>query len=741
MLVMCLLSVIARRLALAASLQIAAFAAQAAPEAVCPSETPAPNPTEVRSGIVPGDGPVDITADTVEVRDPISIFTGKVAIRYGTETLYADRVAYDKLKDEFEASGNVRVANDVGDAIETPHLQMQRATGIGHSGAVKFRFAQNGSRGDARRVFFHGRELVRLEGARYTRCPEGQDDWFISARRLELDYGKEVGSASHGVVRFKSVPLLYWPYITFPLSDQRKSGLLAPVFGNDNTNGFFFSVPYYWNLAPDYDLTITPRYLAKRGLQWQTEGRYLGETYDGVINYDYLYRDEIRNLNRYFASFKHNQYFGPLWSGDINLNNVSDRDYLQDFAFNIADAASTHMPQKLELRYADEKWRALGRVFTYQTLDKTLNPDLPYRRLPEILFTRDVVDGPAQAHYGLHGDIVNFQHSTRTTGQRFGLQPYAALPLRNSYSFFIPKVSARYTAYELNDREHTDSLVPIGSVDTGLIFERAGVWRERGYTQTLEPRLFYVNIPYRNQDAQPNFDTGPQDFNYSNLFRENRFFGGDRVGDANQVTAGVTTRVLDDDGGEWARVSLGQLYYSESPRILSADTPADAPSTRQWDRSFLVTQSRLRLGRSWYVRNDLQWNQAESETHKSSVYTQFYPRADRIINFGHRFVEATEGVPAQEQVEISTQWRVGQRWSLLAKNSYSLVSDSNLESFVGAEYQSCCWMGRLFLQQRVNPEQDQKYIYYFEFELSGLLKLGVSPITSPLSKGAFIFDD
>lgn len=718
----------------------------------CPSVVPLNGAVAPRFGGT-AESPVNITADRVEAQGDVSTFSGNVEVQHGTETIYADKVVYDRLKDEIQASGNVRVRNAAGDAMETPFVELMRESGAGRTDAVTFRFGQNNARGDARHIYFHGREQVRLDGARYTRCPEGQNDWFMLASEIDLDYTADVGTARHARIKFKSVPIFYWPYMSFPLSDQRKSGVLAPVFGTDTKNGFFLAIPYYFNIAPALDATVTPRHLAKRGVQWQTETRYLGQDYDGTLNYDYLYNDRVTGGNRYVGALRHHYYFDPKWYADVNLNNVSDPTYFEDLSYSLADAAQTHVPQKAEVRYADEDVRGVARFFKYQTLDKTGNPaNVPYSRLPEILVSGDYPGAASGLRYQYDADFANFDHSTKVAGQRLGLFPSVSWPLRNSYAFAIPRVGVRHTSYLLNREADADpgSNIPIYSFDTGLLFERGFTWGGAAHTQTVEPRLFYTYIPYRNQDDQPNFDTGPQDFNFSNLFRENRFFGGDRVGDANQVAAGLTTRLLDPFGVERIRASVGQVYYFEQPRVytaeqraaLAANPAAAAESAR--DRSYMVTQTRARLMPHWYARHDLQWDEEELRTRKSSFFVQYRPRNDKIVNVGHRYIsDVIQGSAGSslEQLELSTQWRLSRRWSGLYGNSYSLARNRNIESYAGLEYNACCWMGRFYVQRRVTQEQRQNNLYYFEFELSGLLKLGVSPIASPLARGEFAFDD
>lgn len=713
---------------------------------MCPSANPSiPRVSGHPLGGAPG-SPVDIQADRVELEGETATFIGNVIVQYGSETLYADRARYNKTTDEIQASGNVRLVTAMGDELETPLLQLVRETGVGFTQAVTFKFAENGARGDARQIVFRGRELVRLEGSRYTRCPQGQDDWFIVASDIELDYDREVGSARHARIKFKSVPIFYWPYMTFPLSDRRKSGFLAPVFGTDTKNGFFFAAPYYFNIAPRLDSTLTPRYLSKRGLQFQSETRYLGRSYDGTLNADYLANDRLRGGNRSFNKLLHHHYFNRHWLADVDLNNVSDPNYFEDFSFSVADAAATHIPQKFEIRYADETWRGLGRLFRYQTLDPAGTAGIPYSRLPEILLTGDLPTGRNRLRYRVDADAANFEHPSKVSGQRVGVTPSVSWPLENSYAYAIPKLGARTVAYQLAEgaNDTPGETVPIASLDLGLNFERMIALRGAEQMQTLEPRLFYAYIPYRNQDDQPNFDTGPQDFNYSNLFRENRFFGGDRVGDANQLTAGVTSRVLDGTGAEWLRASLGEVFYFDPPRVFTpeqqaaAALQAGAPTA---ERSLLVEQLRARVSPTVYVRHDLQWDDRRARTTKSSSFIQYRPKSDRIVNFGHRYVNNAQLTPSVlEQIELSTQWPVSQRWTVLARQSHSLIDDSNLESFIGFQYNACCWLGRLYIQRRVTQELGVSNLYYFEFELSGLLKLGAAPIPSPLAAGSFIFD-
>lgn len=695
--------------------------------AVCPEVKPRKRPSLVNQ---PEDQAVHIRADKVQLDvEGVNIFSGNAELRYGDQTVLADKITYDNSKDEIEASGNVRIRDEAGDEFITEFVRLGRQMGEGFTDSVVFILSGNGGRGDAKKVLFEGRARTQMENARYTACQPGQDDWFIIARALNLDYEKEIGTAWHAKIEFKGVPIFYWPYLSFPLGDARKSGFLAPRYGNSDKFGFFVATPYYLNIAPDFDTTVTPRFLSKRGLQLQNEARYLGPQYSGTVNYEFI-SDRVYGADRSVGTFKHQQVFNPYWSGVIDVRAVSDPDYLNDFGDNLAVASQTHLPRKVEADYGDSIWRVTTRTFTYQTIDKTLPAaDRPYNRLPQILFSTELPAISGSPHYDFQGEVVNFQREVGVTGTRADLYPSISLPWRNESSFLIPKAGVRYTGYDLtgSDDARPSRTIGIFSLDSGLQFERAA-GNKQDFTQTLEPRLFYLYVPYRNQDQLPNFDTGTADFIFSNLFRENRFSGADRIGDANQATIAVTSRLLDAAGGERLRASAGEIFYFHDQTV---NLPAGTINKKSSD---LAAETYARLASDWYVRGGLQWDPDTKETERGSFYLQYHPSKDKIINIGHRY---TPNV--QEQVDFSTQWPISNQWSAVVSSSYSLSDDRNLESYVGVQYNACCWAARVYRHSRVDPNRIQINTLMFEFQLTGLGKTGMVP-ASPLGAGAFIFD-
>lgn len=672
---------------------------------------------------------VTVEGDRVEVEGDSLVYSGNVEMRAQDKTVFADTIRYNRATDEIQAEGHVLVTDTGGNAVAAEFLRMQREAQTGVTDAVSFKLGRGTARGDAQRVEFAGRDRSKLTVARYTNCPTGQDDWFLVASKIDLDYGAEVGSATNARINFMGVPIFYWPYLTFPLSDKRKSGFLPPRFGNDKTSGFFFAAPYYLDLAPNYDATVQPRHLTQRGLQWQNEFRFLGENSNGTLQYDVLPDDRVYGDDRNFASFKHQYTISREWASDINVNSVSDRDYFSDFGVSLADASQTHLPQKLELQYRDATWQALGRLFDYQTIDQSPASSDPYNRLPQILFTGDWPALAGGLSYRLDGEIANFDHEARVSGQRVDLYPQISWPWRNSYSFVTPRAGYRYTAYALNegDNRNPDRGVPVLTLDSGLFFERAQPIGTRRHTMTLEPRLFYLHVPYVYQDDLPIFDTALPDFNFFNLFRDNRFFGGDRVGDAEQATAAVTSRLLSEDGVEWFRISLGQVYYFADQGVQLGT--GIAPGRK----SDIATEVQARISPYWYVRHNLQWTPDDRFTRKGNVSLHYRPNSREIVNFAHRYIR-----DVQELIEVSTQWNLSERWAVLAEYNRSLATDQVQQSAFGVQYNACCWVGRLYGVEFLDQAKQKQNRITFEFELSGLVKIG-QPAISPLRRGAFIF--
>lgn len=695
----------------------------------------------VRAPVAPAptDAPTLVHADSVRATpDGVTVFSGNVALQRGSQRVRAEQLHHDRNTGQVDAAGDVMFRDASGSRYQVPELHFNLQTHTGDAGPGTYELASGQGRGDMRRTQFEGPDHTRLTTARYTTCPLGQDDWFVQAHEIELDTAADVGTARHARVDFLGVPLLYVPYFTFPISDKRKSGFLIPEIGYDSRLGTVLGAPYYWNIAPNYDATLAPRLLTDRGLQLQNQFRYLGQDFSGQLDVEHLANDKLTGENRAAGTFAHNHTFNSWWSASANLRGVSDKDYLSDFGDNLNVTTQTHLPQNAEANYRGTVWTFTARAADYQTVDRTIAlSSRPYARLPQLVLAALPPAGAGDMQYRLEGELVNFTREQSVTGQRAHLNPAVSMPLARPYGFVTTELGARQISYNLhNATEQTPSVsAPYVTIDSGIFFERALTIGAREYVQTLEPRIYYLYTPFRAQDHLPNFDTALPDFTFGNLFRNNRFVGGDRIGDANQMTLAVTTRFLDEsDGAERLRASIGQIHYFDERRVnLSGPAVEDR-------RSDLAAELAAWLVGNWYASGSIQWNPYRDDQQRSGYQIQYQPAYDRIVNVGQRFIRGDI-----KQLDISAEWPLTSRWTVRARSLYSQRDNEDIESYAGLQYNACCWAVRVHTARRrvqatgaaagtIELTRD----IMFELELSGLGKLGAAPI-SPLKQSLFSF--
>jgi LPS-assembly protein len=734
---------VVRKLAVVLSLAVASSqAGWAAEDSACPFDRAMRLPPAVQRP-ASLEGPVFVSAEQLEgLAGGVSEFAGNVELTRGEGRLRADKMRYDRASEQTDAWGAVVLTDGLGDRFETSEAHLKLPTRTGYAGPGTFALVRSNARGDARRADFEGPTQTRLSGVRYTTCAPGQDSWYLHAGELELDTAEDIGTAYNAWLEFQGVPIFYFPYINFPISDQRKSGFLPPAVGYSDKRGYELATPYYFNLAPNYDDTLTPRLLTDRGLQLQNEFRHLGRGSTTRFDAEFLYDDRVYGDNRYAAVLLHRNQLTRGWSANLDLRGVSDDSYLNDFSDNINLTSQTHLPRLAEAFYRGRRWNFTARAAGYQTIDPAIAPsDRPYMRLPQLALNASDPPLPNRPQLALDGEWVNFQRSDSVTGARLGVTAGAALPFSNSYAFLTPRASARGIAYALDDTTggETSPSVASGvlSVDSGLFFEREAGWGGRGYLQTLEPRLYYLYVPYQNQDDQPNFDTSVPDLSFLNLFRDNRFVGGDRVGDANQLTVALTTRLLDDqDGVERLRASLGQIVYFADRRVgLPASGSQPGASTLGVDdaaRSNPVAELAARLIGNWYAQATAEVDEQSWAVQRHGAYLQYQPAPNRIFMVGERYTRYTI-----KQTDFSFQWPIGARWTALGRSIYSQFDHRNVDSYLGLEYSACCWALRVFATQRYDADDDRQITsVQLQLQLAGLSKIGGAP-QSPLTQGLF----
>lgn len=694
---------------------------------ICEMPDPAPLADEsVLENLGPGDPEAieflagDIVADWG--LDGGARMTGGVLVRRGDRLAGANTAIYDTQSQALLLRGDVRY-EDPNNYVSSDSAEFAYDSGIIRFDGAEFRLGQGQSRGAAESLEISREGTLELDDVSYTTCPPDSNDWMLEAGDIDIDTEARIGSAQNVMLRFQGVPILYSPYLSFPIGDARKTGFLTPEIGSAGRSGNELRVPFYWNIAENYDATLTPRVLTDRGLQIGSEFRYLTERNEGIARFDYLPDDSLTGTNRHLTALQHETIFGNGWRNRIDFREVSDSSYFEDLGGSLSISSITHLDRSLWFDYYGDRWSLLARVQDYQTIDDTLAPtEEPYRRLPQFRFSGTWPDRIIGLQYDVDGELVHFDRDVGVTGWRADVAPKVSWPLERPGWFVIPEVALEYTAYELEDTapgqpQSPDRFLPVASLDSGLILERS-MDSPEGYIQTLEPRILYVHIPHRNQADLPVFDTIVPDLNLVQLFRKNRFLGVDRIGDTDQLSIGVTSRILDGaTGEELVSATIGQaLYLSETGVQLPGVPTAPGESSDYIAQlSFLVFENlNFDVGQ--------QWGTGENGTTKSEARLQYRPRPDRILNLGYRFRRDT-----LEQGDISWSWPLSQRWNFVGRYNYSFREDEPLERFVGLEYESCCWGIRLVARRYVSTRDGTRDSSFgLQLVLKGMTSVGTA---------------
>jgi LPS-assembly protein len=636
---------------------------------------------------------------------------GSAEVRRNVSVIKADALHYDEDTDIADAYGTVRVINN-GVSFAGPEAHVKVEANQGYMTSPKYHFNLTGGSGSAERVDLLDSERSIFQNGTYSACQcTSAPAWYIKGSEFDFDTAADEGVAHNGVLFFQGVPIFGSPWLSFPLSGARRSGILPPMFSLSSTNGFELSVPYYFNIAPNRDLTVTPRIISKRGVQMQATFRYLSPTYSGSITGEFLPHDAITKTNRYALYIQHNQDFGNGFGGYLYFNKVSDNTYPED----LASASNQFLvgtqllyQQEAGLTYGNGPWSVLLRAQHWQTLTPSV---APYGREPQlnVKYAKYNVGG---FDFGAEADYSRFTITTAdaTEGQRVMFNPYVSYGLVGPGYFVVPKLQMHLAAYDLN---HISSTAPAGqpknftesiptfSFDTGLIFERSVHLFGDDYIQTLEPRLYYVYTPYRNQNFAPLFDTADSDFGLAEIFTPNTFVGNDRIADANRLTAGLTTRFINPaTGDERARFVIAQEYYFTDQRV----TLLPGQSISQVGHSDLIAGASVKLGAGFASETAFQYNADNNQLVKASVGFGFSPEQRKVVNVAYRYTRANTTLVNQpiNQFLISTQWPITQRLYGVARLNYDLSGNRVVDGLVGLQYDADCWAFGIGLQRYAN---------------------------------------
>ncbi len=702
--------------------------------------------------------PTFVSGDHIEGQPDVrAVLEGNAELRRADTVIRAQRMEYTVPEDFLQAQGQVRI-NRAGNVYEGTLLELRVNAFEGFFNDARYQFLRNAAHGQAERVDFLDRDRAIVRQATYTTCERTdeatwQPGWMLRADKIHLDMAEEVGRAEGAVLEFQGVPILPLPRISFPLSDKRKSGLLPPTIGINSTNGLEYEQPYYWNIAPNRDATLRAAIMAKRGLQAGAEFRYLEPSYQGTLHGAFLPADRLRHRDRWSYGIKHQAGIPTPLGGvglNLNLERVSDDDYWRDFSRAGTQLAQRLLPGDAQLSWAAGDMGLQLRTLKWQTLQDVTAPIVPpYDRLPQ-LHWRYAPPQWGVFDVNLEADTTRFQAERRLTGQPNATRSYALAQISRPYlaaaGFFVPKLQLHASQYEFdsplaNASRSYSRVLPTFSLDGGLVFERDASYLGRNFLQTLEPRAFYTYTPYRDQRLLPVYDTAANDFNFATIYTENAFGGHDRLADNNLLTLGVTTRLLDPStGAEAARFGIAQ-------RLRFSDQNVTLPGAPVLDErlSDLLLGAGVQWVPQWGLDSTVQFNPKTGQSIRTTIGTRYSPSHYRTVHAAYRLQRGTS-----EQLDVGWQWPLndlwgdkgldlgagrgqgGGRWYSVGRLNYSLQDRKLVDTVVGLEYDSCCWIGRVVLERLQNTVTSSNTRLLFQLEFVGFsrLTLGSNPLAS-----------
>lgn len=728
---------------------------------LCPIEPAVPTFADAQAPIgdaeARGTQPTDIEGDSLDgVQGQTLNYNGNVALRRGDQFLGTDKLTYDQATNKYVAEGNVRY-QDSGMRLVAERAEGDQNLDAHKIDNVKYQLISRRGNGGADRIEMKGAQGA-LYGSTYTTCPPDEPGWALHSQRIDVDTEAGFGTARNATVRVGKIPVLWVPYIKFPIDDRRRTGLLYPAIGSSGRNGFDWRQPIYLNLAPNYDMTLTPRLMTKRGLMLNSEFRYLRPTGRGTLEFGYLPSDDLverehdeeiaevpivenrREEDRAMVRFRAQENLTRRWRAIANLNWISDARYLEDNATSLNGLSNSSIGSDLGIYGNGRNWSAGIMADHEQVSDYTLpETSLTYDRLPRA-FARWEQSYGRWFTAGVDTEAVRFEHPShspaRPGGTRFDLKPFVSMPLEGDAWFVKPTLAWRYTSYRLDnefatltDLSPTRSL-PIASVDAGLFFDRETSFGDEAYLHTLEPRLFYLNVPYRDQTGIPRFDTQTMTYSWGQLFRDNRFTGADRQADANQLTLALSSRLIrQSDGREKLSASIGQIRYFDDSRVTASacTTPGDisCPGTIERGKSSWIADASYAVNDRWTIDASYQYDPKIGQEDLISLRTRYLIGDSGVVNFGYRYRR-----DLLKQVDFSFLYPLTPSWSLVGRYYYSLYDDplndpQLLEAIAGVQWESCCVAVRLVARRYLRNRQGElNDAIQLEIELKGLGSAG-----------------
>jgi len=700
--------------------------------------------------------PLDVKSNFAEIFDnEISDYSGNVLINRADQHAISHIANYDNVSDVMNLQGDVYYHEDTL-ALHTEAATINLANDQAKLRNVEFISPTTPLRGWAGSYFRKSKTLSQYTDVAYTTCRPGNQDWVIHASELEMDKVTGQGTTKNTWIEFKGIPVIYTPYLTFPIDDRRLSGFLSPTFSSTRYSGLLIAAPYYWNIAPNYDATLMPRELTSRGPLMAGKFRYLTEYATGKLGAEYMPNDSQLNTSRYLLSLQNSSVINPALSSNIDLNLVSDNTYIATTGTALGFTNYNYLRSFANVNYNKYGFNFIAAADSYQSINPAA-PDtsLPYRRLPQLNLNYAHDFSGLPLHTEVQNELVNFQHTSNIIeGQRINTRPSVSMPLQTASTFFTPKLSLQNTNYSLNNGPANSPAalsrtLPTFSADSGLYLERNVNLANSTFVHTLEPRLFYLYVPSVNQNNIPVFDSALYDFQFNSMFRENSFSGTDRIQDANQITTALTSRLVDDSSGlERLKLNVGQIFYFRDrqvgvPTLLSNGNIVNMGASKDAE-SNLVTELSSELTKQISVNTGAQWNPIRNDIERIKANIHFRNQSNELFNIGYMYRKnplIPDGANNITQADTSFRWPIAKDWHLLGRMQYSLLYSEIQDSFIGIEKENCCWRFRLLARHYMNnvtilnnqvvvattgttvPGTSQDGVF-FQIELKGLTGFG-----------------
>jgi LPS-assembly protein len=651
------------------------------------------------------DGQIQVKSEDSEInQDTFAQFKGKVEIDNSNVKIKADEALLNRQTQTLNATGNINF-QDNNITVSGEKVQLNR---ISNELLIEKSFYQLNKmqgHGKAEKIGINEKTGINLIESSFTSCPVEDEVWRIQASNIEITPDQSRGVVKHARFYIKDLPVLYLPYFSFPVNDQKQSGILYPILGSNSSTGISIEQPVYWNIAPNYDLTFSPRFMAERGLQLKTEFRYLTEKHTGQVNIEYLPNDQDLDLDldtdRYFYRFVHSGQIGKNWRINADINGLSDDNYIVDLGSDYYNRADTHLYRTLGVSYFSQNLDVTAQFRDFEVLGD--NSDR-YRALPEIRVNYLTPIGLG-AEIQVNSELAYFESGelNTPTATRFHVAPTVRYPFQNQWSEFLAEATILHTQYIQKNiqnsplKKNVSRTLGQAKIYGSLAFERPAKWFGAKATQTFEPKIQYLYTSFEDQNNIGLYDTTRLFSDFAGLFRGQEFTGLDRISDNNQITVGMTSRFIDNNNKERFKLSLGQIFYLEDNQVVDA--------SKEDDRSALAAELDWQIGSKWYLNTQAQISTTTDNVERSSLSLEYRFARNKILQINHRYVRDLSSEEIN-QVGITASWPLAKNWQWVGRWYHDLELNRTVETYTGMQYESCCWTVSFVAQHNLSNRFD-----------------------------------